>query len=410
MKKLKYSLIGLCSCIALFSCEKDDKNVGASVGGDPNTVGAAIIDTFTINTYSVQEDTVVTSEQNSPLLGAYSSSEVGIAKSSIFATLELDTLKFTYPTDSFAVDSLYLTLHVTNVYGKNIDQEFEVYQLDELVNEDSTYYGFQSLNYTNLMGTITVNVSDSGTYTFPLDSTFGAFMMSADSVSLTSNANFQDFFKGIAIVPKTTGLNNDGAIYQLSRTGIELHLKYHTTYINPPKDFDTEIGFVIEKDNFIFSNSFHDFTGSELEQVINDSTLGNTSFYAQGLMGGIGKLSFPTLPSWYSSVGNVLLNKFELKVYVEDNSTFTLPAELMFTYKNTEGGTSFTTAVLNSTDDSYTFTISSSEVDAQLKLNTFSNMDFSILNPFPGSQPHQIKIYGRDGINPPVLKLYYTKY
>lgn len=410
MKKIKYSIIGLCSCIALFSCEKDDNNLGASVGGDPNTVSASIVDTFSVHSYSVQEDSVVTSEQNTPMLGAYSSNEVGIAKSSIFATFEPDTLQFTFPTDSFEVDSFYLKLHVTDVYGKNIDQEFEVYQLDEIVDEDTTYYGFQSLNYTNLMGTITVNVSDSGTYSFPLDSSFGAFMMTADSLSLVSDANFHDFFKGIAIVPKTTGLNNDGAIYQLSRTGIELHLKYHTTYINPPKSFDTEVAFVIEKDNYIFSNSFHDFSGSELEQVINDSTLGNTSFYAQGLTGGIGKLKFPTVPSWYSATGDVLINKFQFTVYVEDNSIFTLPQELIFTHKSTSGVTKFSIGTLNSTNDSYSFVVDPSEIDEQLKLNSFSNMDFTILNPFPGSQPHQIKMYGRDGINPPILKIFYTKY
>tara|TARA_B100000795_G_C22804631_1_gene444031 strand:- start:3640 stop:4875 length:1236 start_codon:yes stop_codon:yes gene_type:complete len=411
MKKLKYSLFGLCACIALFSCEKDENNLGAKVGDDKKLVGAAIIDTFKVITYSNIEDTIKSSEQISPQLGAYNSDQVGLVQSALFVTLKPDSFGSNLPKSDFKVDSLFLTLDIVDVYGKSVNQEFDVYRLDQQVNKDSIYYAFNTLGYTELIGTITINATDSNTYSFPLDTAFANQLVLADSTDMSSESDFSSFFKGIAIVPKTNTLgSNEGAIYSLNRTGIKMHMQYHSTLLNPTKTYDTEIIFDVESDKLIFTNATHDFTGSEVEPVLNDSTLGQYYFYTQGLIGSIGKVSFPSLQAWYLDTNNYLINKFEFTVYVEDNSTFTLPTELMLTYKNSFGGTSFTTSIINTTSNSYTFTISPSELDTQLKSGTIKNMDFTLLPTFPGSKANQVKIHGGEGVNPPKLKIHYTIY
>jgi hypothetical protein len=411
MKKLQYSIIGLCSFLALFSCEKDENNLGVNVGGNKDLVSANIIDTFKVVTYNNIEDTIKTDGQSSPQLGAYKSDEVGLSQSALFVTLKPDTLSINLPSVDFAVDSLFLTLEIIDVYGKPVNQEFDVYRLDNKVDKDSTYYSFNSLPYTDLIGTITINETDSNIYSFPLDTAFANKLVLADSTDMSSNANFSDFFKGLAIVPKNASLtSNEGAIYSLSRTGIKMHLQYHSTAANPTETFDTEVIYKVESDELIFTNSTHDFSGSEAETVLNDSTLGQSVFFAQGLQGCVGKVGFPTLQSWYQDSNSYLINKFEFTVYVEDNSTFTLPVELMLTYNNSSDGISFTTTVLNTTTNSYTFTISSSELDAQLKKSTAKDMDFRLLIPFPGSNPNQVKLHGGQGLQPPVLKIYYTTY
>jgi hypothetical protein len=412
MKKLQYSIIGLCSFIALFSCEKDENNLGANIGGgDGRLIGAHIIDTFKVITYNNVEDSVRTDGQSAPQLGAYKSDEVGLVQSAIFATFKPDTLGIKFPTTDFEIDSLFLTLEIVDVYGKPVNQDFDVYKLTDTISKDSLYYAFNTLPYSDLIGTITINETDSNTYSFPLDKAFANQLIAADSADMSTADNFRNFFNGIVIVPRNSSLtSNEGALYSISRTGIEIHLQYHSTALNPIETFDTDIVYNIESDDYIFTNSSHDFSGSEVELVLNDSTLGQTSFYTQGLLGCIGKVNFPSLQTWYQDSSNYLINKFEFTVYVEDNSSFTLPAELMLTYKNSLGGTSFTTSLLNSTSNSYTFTISPSELDSQLKTGTSKNMDFTILIPFPASNPNQVKLYGPQGTNPPVLKISYTTY
>lgn len=412
MKKLQYAIIGLCSFIALFSCEKDENNLGVNVGGDKNLVGANIIKTFKVITYNDVEDTILTGGQSSPQLGVYKSDEIGLAQSNLFVTFKPDTLGIKFPTNDIVIDSLFLTLEILNVYGKPVNQEFDVYRLDNKVNKDTTYYASDSLNYTELIGTITINETDSNTYIFPLNKTFAEKLMLADSIDMSSDEHFSNFFKGIAIVPKNNSLtSNEGAIYSLSRTGIKMNLQYHSINPNPTETFDTEVIYEVKNDDYIFANLKHNFTGSEAETILNDSVLGESVFYTQGLTGCIGKVEFPSLQTWYQDSNNYLINKFKFTIYVEDNSTFNLPVELMLTYKNSFGGTSFTTALLSSASNSYSFTISASELDAQLKTGTAKDMDFTILVPFPGSNPNQVKIYGGQSIiSPPVLEISYTTY
>lgn len=412
MKKLQYSILGLCSCIALFSCEKEENNLGAGVGGDPGTVSANIVDTFKVVTYSDLEDSLITHYRYSPQLGAYNSNEFGIVQSTIFASLKPDSLGKQFPTSNFAIDTFYLSLEIVDIYGDPINQEFDVYRLDEAVTKDSTYQGSSSLPYTDLMGTITVNVSDSGVYNFNLDEAYANNILAADSADLATSANFYDFFKGIAIVPRTNALgSNSGAIYSLEKSGIDLHLKYHSTDLNPTGNYDTDISFIVTNtDSLIFSNSNMDRSGSEVETILNDTALGQTFFYTQGLMGVVGKFEFPTLQEWYNGSENYMINKFDFTVYAEDNSTFPLPEQLKLNYTNSVGLTGFVYATLNTENSSYSFSIAAPDFDSQLKVNTLKNMDFTIRIPSAGSNSNQVKFHGGDGISPPVLKLYYTTY
>ena len=218
MKKLQYSIIGLCSFIALFSCEKDENNLGSNVGGTINSVSANIINTFEVITYNDIEDTILTDGQSSPQLGVYQSDEIGLAQSNLFVTFKPDTLGIKFPTNDFVIDSLFLTLEIIDVYGKPVNQEFDIYRLDNQVIKDSTYYASDTLNYTELIGTITINETDSNTYIFPLNKTFAEKLILADSIDMSSDEHFRNFFKGIAIVPKKNSLSsNKGAIYSLSK-------------------------------------------------------------------------------------------------------------------------------------------------------------------------------------------------
>lgn len=412
MKKLQYSIIGLCTFIALFSCEKEENNLGADAGGDINSVSADIVDTFKVVTYNGIKDSLYTQGQLTPQLGAYNTNELGIVQSAIFVSLKPDSLGKQFPSSNFAIDTFYLSLHITDVYGSPVNQEFDVYRLDEAVSKDSVYYAFSNLPYTDLMGTITINESDSGLYTFNLDENYATNILAADSAALATSDNFKDFFKGIAIVPKTNALSaNTGAMYELEKTGIDLHLKYHSTDLNPTGNFDTDISFIVEnQDTAIFSSTYTDRAGSEVETVLLDSTLGQSYFYTQTLMGVIGKVNFPTIQEWYNDSANYLINKFEFTIYAEDNSTYTLPDQLKLTYNNSDGNRAVVVGTLDPTNSSYLFSLYPVEFDNQLKFGTVKNMDFAIEVAFAAAAPEQMKIHGGDGLNPPVLKIYYTKH
>ena len=412
MNKSKCFISGLCLFVALFSCKKDDANIGGEISDNPGSLVTSQTDTFKIVTYSRIEDSVITSERSKPMLGAYKSEELGLVVSGLFASLTPDSLDRTFPTTDFKIDSFYLKLDIVDVYGLPTNQTFEVYRATEFVNEDSLYYSIDSLITSDLIGIITINQTDSNSYVFDLDSAYGSNLLSASIIDMRSKDDFQSFFGGIYIKPIISSLNdNEGAIYLLNRTGVSLHLKYSTTN-NTNSSYDLEMEYNLSTDNQIFAKYNHNFNNSEVNDVLIDTSLGQDFFYTQGLQGAIAKINFPTVQNWYSASGakSYLINKFEFSIFAEKNNTFELPGTLMLTYLSTEGIRTFTTSILNEQSNTYTFTISPSEVSEQLKLNMFNDMDFNISHPFPGSNPHQVKLLGRNSDTTPALNISYTKY
>ena len=52
MNKGKYLISGLCLIMALFSCKKDDANIGGEISENPGSLSTSLTDTFKIVTYS----------------------------------------------------------------------------------------------------------------------------------------------------------------------------------------------------------------------------------------------------------------------------------------------------------------------------------------------------------------------
>ncbi len=410
MRPLKLFSIGLCLFIALFSCKKDESNIGAYISQNPNQIAAEINDTFHIVTYSKKLDSVITSGKSSIMLGSINTSEAGLSESSIFSSLIPDSLNRTFPSSNYQIDSFYIELEISNVYGKNISQEFEIYKIDEHVNEDSVYYNFDSLTVGEKIGSIFINVEDSGVYQFNLDYSAAHHLMTSDNEDYLSNDAFKSFFGGIYIVPSTPPSINEGAIYQLNPKGISIHLSFSTT--NGMDDiYDNNIVYSVENERNIFAKFHHDFNDSEVKDVFNDSTLGQQAFYVQGLSGSNGKIKFPTVQNWFNNdSSNYLVTDFDLIIYAVDNSSFTLPEQLVFTYTSSLGIRTYKSGFLNSEDNSYSFQISNAEVNKALESNEFNLMDFEISHPFPGNNPDQVKLLGVSSDSPPNLLISYTKY
>ncbi len=410
MKEFKLFLIGLCSLTALFSCKKDDANIGAYLSEDSNKIFAEIVDSFYVTTYSNIEDSIITSGRISPMLGTINSIELGIAKSSLFTSLIPDSLDRFFPSSDFQIDSFYIQFHITDVYGKNINQEFEIFKINEPIDENSTYYNFDSISIGEKLGSILLNISDSGIYKYNLDSSAAHYLFSNINSNYESNEAFKSFFGGIYISPSTNPNIDEGAIYKLNKTGISLHLSFSTTN-GTDNQYDTDLVYTIENEQNIFARFTHNYTNAEVNTVFTDSTSGQNAYYIQGLAGAYGKVEFPTLQKWFNNdTINYLITGFEFTIYVADNSTFTLPEQLFLTYSSSAGVRTYKSAILNSEENSYKFEISNSEINTSLENGVINELNFKISHPFPGSSPEQVKIFGGNSETPPILKISYTSY
>ena len=176
------------------------------------------VDTFQLTTFSVAEDTMPTDNQPFGILGAYHDPKFGTFNASIYSQFHLsNTISFD-PDDVPVVDSVVLSLRYRGYYGELDPQTFEVYELDDTMDVDRTYYknDVEALKPTNLVlpssATQTPNPSDSvlvGTTKKPaqlrlrLDpALFGDDLMVqavGGNPAFTDDALFENYMKGLHI-------------------------------------------------------------------------------------------------------------------------------------------------------------------------------------------------------------------
>ena len=198
----------------LFSCKKDGK---LAPDFDNGNLSVSFVDTFSILTSIVQEDSLRTDLSTSNLLGIYNDPIFGPVSSSIYTQVLLTGVNVNFETTTTNVDSVVLTLDYNGLYGNPYFQaSVNVYELDSKMDKDVDYYSNTIIPHKmNILGssTFTPNLTDSVNLNFNsttlkphlrirLNDSFGDSLLAADdngSKQLADNATFTSFMKGLLI-------------------------------------------------------------------------------------------------------------------------------------------------------------------------------------------------------------------
>jgi len=223
------------------------------------------------------------------------------------------------------LDSMVLRLALnadSSFYSGCVDepQTFYIYELAESLDRLSSYYSSQSFAKKRLIAFATVipnfrsqtiGAANGDTTRFAPNITFhidglvaGGILASAidDPTIFEKNTNFQDFFKGIAIVPDPANTAMLRFDYESGTTGMSM---YYRTQVDSSVIFNRLI-FAINTITAKTTHFIHDFTGSSVENVIanpNDELI-----YLEGMEGPNTKLSFPDAEQFT----NIIVNNAEL--------------------------------------------------------------------------------------------------
>ena len=163
MKKAYFScLIIAISAIFIASCKKKENALGKDLLNSDSYLSGTTTDTFDIISYSIIEDSIVTDNASNVVLGSYNDPVFGKVDASIYTQIRLAGINPNFGDPAtIVIDSFVLSLKYVGYYGDLTPQTFEVYELNEDLNIDSTYYAFttKATKPTNLvpfgMGTIT---------------------------------------------------------------------------------------------------------------------------------------------------------------------------------------------------------------------------------------------------------------
>lgn len=353
---MKNLLLSLFLLIVVSSCKKKDSSVGIGTIDDNEILNGITVDTFDLITYTVEEDSLITDNGPNGLLGSYNDPKFGTFNASIYTQLRIGTVNPNFGNiSSIIMDSVVLALEYAGFYGDQSTQTFEVYELNEDLHIDSTYYSFttKSIKSTNLVpfgkGAITPKPTEKtivggdtveAQLRIHLDTNFAKALIAeaaSGSTTFASNENFLSYFKGIHI--KT----NNG--FQAPGVGAALYVKLNdpsskiTMYFRQDGIFKTF--------DLLLNASCADFThvdinsaGTSVENVVLNNSLGKNEFYAQALK----HRAIVKIPGLNNLPQKTIIHKAELS----------LPIQYQTGYRYKPGvGVSVSTKV-KSTDNFYT--------------------------------------------------------
>ena len=297
-KSLILSATFLLGTFLIFSCKKKENLLGQNTIDQNELLGSGGVDTFTLQTFSYFDDSVISDNAPFALLGSYNDPVFGTYNTEIYTQIRLSGNSPDFgDLNTIVIDSLILGLEYIGSYGEAGIQNIEVYEIGEDLHIDSTYYSFDTK--TNLTGTDLVvagmgaidmdveNITVIGLDTvdaqirIPLDTNLAkTFMTEANSGSgnFVDNDAFLTYFKGLHI--KTNNgiqASGTGGIFYFNLSDPLSKMTIYYTQDGEQKEFD----FIINSSAADFNHIDIDNSLTNVETVLNDTISGQTEFYSQ---------------------------------------------------------------------------------------------------------------------------------
>jgi len=353
-KKL-FFLLFILATLLISACKKKDTLVGQGVLNPDDYLNGITTDTFEIETYTIAEDSIITSNPPNTVLGSYKDPKFGGFNASFYTQFRLGSLNPVFGDPSqIVMDSFVLALKYVGYYGDLSAQTFEIYELDEDLSIDSNYYSFSTKNVksSNLvrigMGTITPKPNQTSIVggdsldaqlRIQLDTNFAKNLVleANNGTAFLTNEAFMTFFKGFYVKTNNpTQASGQGAAFyfNLNDAASKLTMYFKLAGIN--KTFD-----------FLINSSCADFThleinnsGTSISAILQNQSLGVNEFYAQAFK----HRAVVKIKHINSLPPNTIIHKASL----------TLPIQYQTGYRFVPGVSISVAAKLKSTDQYYT--------------------------------------------------------
>lgn len=422
--------------LLITACNKKPDQVG--LGLQPTTSELSVIfdNSNGLLSHSVREDSVRTDVNviQTGMLGSMMDPVFGRTTSEIYSQFRLEENAHDFGSGPI-LDSLVLSLQYSGFYGDSMSsQTVRVYELNQDMVADTTYYSNQTLTYDEIeIGALTFvplpgdSVNVGGKMSSPqlrikLSDEFAQGIMDTAGAVFENNEAWLDFMKGLRISSDHTAADGGIMQFDMFATNTVLTLYYRT---GDPQD-TISFSFLSNSNCARFSSYDHNEyinASADLQaQVINgDTSSGNTAFYLQSMGGIKAQIRLPDIHSYFDD-GPVAINEAKLifNVY-DDGADLVGPPQLGLAKIDEEGNyiplpdasevSSYYGGYLNEAKTQYFFRISRHV--QQVLTGDSPNYPLALLITGASFRPNRVILYGSDSIAngdlKMVLNVKYTK-
>ena len=296
-KVFKLSATFLLLFFVFTSCKKKDSAAGKDLMNPEDLLNSAQVDTFTLNTFSIAEDSLISDNPAYAVLGSYNDPKFGAVNANFYTQLRLSGLNPNFgDVSTITIDSVMLGLEYAGFYGEFSSQKVEVYEMTEAINIDSVYYSFSTKTTTSTdlvepgYGTFTpdpdgITVIGSDTVDtqlrIKLKNSLGTQLINeaaSGGTNFTSNENFLSYFKGLHVrVNNASQLAGKGGVFYFNLNDPLSKMTVYYTQDGSQKTFD----FLINSECADFNHVDIDNTGKPVQNVIDNPSSGQVEYYSQ---------------------------------------------------------------------------------------------------------------------------------
>lgn len=353
---INYPFFLFIALVTFFSCRREE-NLGLEVLPENNQVGVVVVDTFSIVARTEQRDSVRTDERGTMLAGYYNDPVFGSVNAKLYSQFvpEDEGLNLS----DYILDSAVLTLRydIDNgyLYTKSIVDSSDdidpislmVYELDQDLNIDSTYYHFQNAttkpallgsihNFTpNIIDSIEVDsINEPASVRIRLDDAWANDLLASGSMS--TRDGLLSYMKGLAIVADSTMSGpGEGTILYLNPYSIYTRLTfYYRTRESASDPYEPEtFELIIDPNTARFNHYETNHLGSEVDMAFGDENIGAEKLYLQGLGGTIFNFETTSFMEYFKERDAIInLVEFIVPVSQEYNTYAPMPAAYFKAY------------------------------------------------------------------------------
>jgi len=420
-----------------FSCKKAEDEIGKSLREEGDLLGALVLDTFRIETYTFKSDSSRTNGLSASLLGDINTPEFGKVNASIYTQVRLSAL--TPDIDEAAmVDSLVLSFKYSSssesrIYGYEDEIRYRIYRLTETMSIDSIYYSNSvvasdpmDLMHSSYIPSVP-NTTDSvvtmlGDTLLPQmrfrlsDALAQELLDEARIGTHFGNLNdFTDYFNVLQIVAEKIGARGNIISFDLLSIDSKMALYFHVDSINGRYDF------FINENSPRFVHFDQDYSGTPIEAALNSTEIGAQYGYVQSMAGLNLHYTFPTLRD-LALLGGVAINKAVLSIpltFGQDTASIAFPDRLFAVYRNDDGdivsvpdifeGDSFSDGFYDEEEGAYLINLT--RFTQQVLNQVISEPEIMVLPTLNSTKAGMVQVFGPNGpMQQAKLKIIYTEF